>query len=126
LTNTCDSNVIYFNQGQLSTLLIHPQQYDLALSQKDDLTISSKEECIRLTMEAIYGYAPVKILDAIVLNAAAALLIGNIVDKLSEGIELARNNIKNGNARAILRELIKECGDEEKLLRVERTLRKRY
>ena len=126
LTNTCDSNVIYFNQGQLSKLLIHPQEYDLALSEKDDLTISSKEECIRLTMETIYGYAPVKILDAIVLNAAAALLIGNLVDKLSEGIELARNNIKNGNARAILHELIRECGDEEKLLRVERTLRKRH
>lgn len=126
LTNTCDSNVIYFNQGQLSKLLIHPQEYDLALSEKDDLRISSKEECIRLTMETIYGYAPVKILDAIVVNAAAALLIGNLVDKLSEGIELARNNIKNGNARAILHELIRECGDEEKLLRVERTLRKRH
>ena len=61
-----------------------------------------------------------------VLNAAAALVIGNSVDKLSEGIELARNNIRNGNARAILRGLIKECGDEEKLLTVEPILRKRH
>ena len=44
----------------------------------------------------------------------------------SEGIELARNNIRNGNARATLRGLIKECGDEEKLLTVEPILRKRH
>lgn len=126
LTNTCDSKVIYFNQGELSTILIHPQEYDLTLSERDDLTISSKEECVRLTMEAIYGYAPVQIQDVVVLNAAAALLIGNSVDKMSEGIELARNNIENGNARAILRELIRECGDEDKLLTLERTLRRRH
>ena len=126
LTNTCDSKVIYFNKGELSTLLIHPQEYDLALSERDDLVISSKKECVRLTMEAIYGYATKQIQDAVILNAAAALLIGNLVDKLSEGIELARNNVQNGNARAILRELIRECGDEEKLLTVERTLRKRH
>jgi anthranilate phosphoribosyltransferase len=126
LTNTCDSKVIYFNHGELSTLLIHPQEYDLTLSEKDDLIISSKRECVKLTMEAIYGYAPKQIQDAVVLNAAAALLLGNLVDKLSEGIELARNNILNGNARSILRELIRECGDEEKLRTVERILRKRH
>lgn len=126
LTNTCDSKVIYFNQGELSTLLIHPQEYDMTLSKRDDLAISSKKECVRITLEAIYGYASEQIQDAVVLNAAAALLIGDLVDKLSEGIELARNNIKNGNARAILRELIRGCGDEEKLLRVERTFSIRH
>jgi anthranilate phosphoribosyltransferase len=125
LTNTCDSKIIYFDRGELSTFLIHPQEYDLTIAEKDDLTISSKSDCVRLTTEAIYGYAPKQIQDAVVLNAAAALLIGNLVDKLSEGIELARNNIQNGNARAIFRELIRECGDEEKLLTIERTLRKR-
>ncbi len=126
LTNTCDSKVIYFDQGELSTFLIHPQEYNLTLSVKDDLTINSKKDCVRLTMESIYGYAPKQIQDAVVLNAAAALLIGNLVDKLSEGIELARSNIQNGNAHAILRELIRECGDEEQLLTVERTLHKRH
>jgi anthranilate phosphoribosyltransferase len=121
LTNTCDSNVIYFNQGELSTILIHPQQYDLTLSKSDDLTINSKKECVRITLEAIYGNASEQVQDVVVLNAAAALLIGNLIDKLDEGIELARTNIRNGNARAILRELIRECGDEEKLQRVERT-----
>jgi anthranilate phosphoribosyltransferase len=126
LTNTCDNKAIYFNQGELSTILIHPQDFDLALSKREALTIESKEESVRTTMEAIYGYASKPVQDAVVLNAAAALVIGNSVDKLSEGIELARNNIRNGNARATLRGLIKECGDEEKLLTVEPILRKRH
>jgi anthranilate phosphoribosyltransferase len=126
LTNSCDSKVFYFDQGELSTFLIHPQEFDLTLSKRNDLIIGSKKECVRITMEAIYGYAPERIQDAVVINAAAALLIGNSVDKLSEGIELARNSIKNGNARAILHELIRECGDEDKLLTVERTLCKRH
>jgi anthranilate phosphoribosyltransferase len=62
----------------------------------------------------------------VVLNAAAALLIGNCVDKLSEGIELARNNKRNGNAQATLHGLIRKCGDEEKLLAFEPTLRNRH
>lgn len=126
LTNTCDNKVIYFNEGELSTILIHPPDFDLALSNWEALTINSKKESVRTTMEAIYGYASKQVQDAVVLNAAAALLIGNSVDKLSEGIELARNNIRNGNARVTLRELIKACGDEEKLLTVEQTLRKRH
>jgi anthranilate phosphoribosyltransferase len=125
LTNTCDNKVLYFNKGEISSYFIHPQKYDLALSEKNNLIITSKEECVRVTMEAIYGYAPEQIQDVVVLNAAAALLVGNIVDKLSEGIELARTNIKNGNARMTLRKLIEECGEEEKLLAVERTLNKR-
>lgn len=124
LTNTCNNKVIYFNQGENTSFVIHPKEYDLTLSEKDDLIITSKKESVRVTMEAIYGYAPEQIQDVVVLNTAAALLVGNIVDKLSEGIELARTNIKNGNARMILRELIGECGEEEKLLTVERTLKR--
>lgn len=126
LTNTCANNVIYFNQGELSSILIRPQDFDLDLSEMNALTVSSKMECVRITMEAIYGYASKKIQDAVVLNAAAALLVGNCVDKLSEGIELARNNIRNGNAQATLHGLIKKCGDEEKLLAVEPTLRNQH
>jgi len=126
LTNTCSNKVIYFNQGELSSIMIRPQDFDLDLSEMNDLTVSSKMECVRITMEAIYGYASKKIQDTVVLNAAAALLIGNCVDKLSEGIELARNNIRNGNAQATLHGLIRKCGDEEKLLAVEPTLRNRH
>jgi anthranilate phosphoribosyltransferase len=106
--------------------MIRPQDFDLDLSEMNDLTVSSKMECVRITMEAIYGYASKKIQDTVVLNAAAALLIGNCVDKLSEGIELARNNIRNGNAQATLHGLIRKCGDEEKMLAVEPTLRNRH
>ena len=125
LTNTSVSRVNYFNQGDISSFLIHPQDYDLTLSHKNDLIIRSKEECVRVTMEAICGYAPEKIVDVVVLNAGAALLVGNRVDKLIEGIELARTNIRNGNARAILHELIKKCGNEQRFLKAERSLYKR-
>jgi anthranilate phosphoribosyltransferase len=126
LTNTCSNKVIYFNEGELSSIMIRPQDFDLDLSEMNDLTVGSKMECVRITMEAIYGYASKKIQDTVVLNAAAALLIGNCVDKLSEGIELARNNIRNGNAQATLHGLIRKCGDEEKMLAVEPTLRNRH
>jgi anthranilate phosphoribosyltransferase len=124
LTNTCVNKVVYFNHGELTSFSIHPKEYDLTLADRDSLTVNSKDECIRITLESIYGFASEQIEDVIVLNAAAALLVGDHVDKLSEGIELARNNIKNGNARAILHEMIKHCGDEGTLLVLESTLRK--
>lgn len=124
LTNTCVNRVVYYCDGDISSFSIHPKEYGLSLANRNSLAISSKDECVRITLEGIYGYAPRQIEDVIVLNAAAALLVGDRVDRLSEGIELARSNIRNGNARDTLREMINHCGDEATLLLVESTLHK--
>jgi anthranilate phosphoribosyltransferase len=124
LTNTCPNRVVYFNQGELSSFTIHPKDFDLTLADKDSLTVTSKEECVRITLESICGHASKQIEDSVVLNSAAALLVGNRVDSLSEGIELARNQIANGNAHGILHDMIKCCGDEATLQKLESNLLK--
>jgi anthranilate phosphoribosyltransferase len=122
LTNTCLNRVVYFNQGELSSFTIHPKDFDLTLADKDSLIVTSKEECVRITLKSIYGHAPKQIEDSVVLNSAAALLVGNRVDNIREGIVLARNQIANGNARGILHDMIKYCGDEGTLQMLESNL----
>jgi len=124
LTNMCINRVVYYCDGDMSSFTIHPKEYSLSIANRDSLAIRSKDECVRITLEGIYGYASRQIEDVIVLNAAAALLVGDRVDRLSEGIELARSNIKNGNARDTLREMINYCGDKATLLLVESKLHK--
>jgi anthranilate phosphoribosyltransferase len=124
LTNTCINRIVYFNHGELSSFSIHPKDFDLTLTDKDCLTVTSKGECVRITLESICGKAPKQIEDSVVLNSAAALLVGNQVDNLSEGIQLARNQIASGNARGILHDMMKWCGDEGTLQKLESTLLK--
>jgi anthranilate phosphoribosyltransferase len=59
-------------------------------------------------------------MDIVVLNAAAALVVSKISPNLKEGVEYARDAIKSGKARDKLWQLIKYCGDLEKLKEAEK------
>jgi anthranilate phosphoribosyltransferase len=49
------------------------------------------------------------------LNAAAGLLVGNVVNSFEEGIELALNTIIEGKAMNLLEKFVADIGDIEKL-----------
>ena len=90
LTNTCSNKVIYFNEGELSSIMIRPQDFDLDLSEMNDLTVSSKMECVRITMEAIYGYASKKIQDTVVLNCSCCLVNRELCRQAERGYRISK------------------------------------
>jgi anthranilate phosphoribosyltransferase len=49
------------------------------------------------------------------LNAAAGLLVGNVVNSFEEGIELALNTIIEGKAMSLLEKFVADIGNIEKL-----------
>jgi len=49
------------------------------------------------------------------LNAAAGLIVGNVVKNFDDGVELALNTIQDGKAFKLLEEFVKESGDVSKL-----------
>ena len=53
--------------------------------------------------------------DIVVLNASAALVVGRIAKDFHEGIDIARSSIKDGKPQQKLLELIRFCGNKERL-----------
>ena len=66
-------------------------------------------------IQSIHGKAASEKQDIVILNAAAALVVGKVAQDFKDGVEVARDAIKSGKAQDKLAQLIKYCGDLEKL-----------
>ena len=122
LSNTCQ-NEIYWISGENHTarrIRLHPNAVGMEVAKLDQLIVNSKTDSIMSTLNAIYGEGCKEKIDIVVLNAAAALVVSKISSNLKEGVEYARDAIKSGKAKDKLSEMIRYCGDLEKLKEAEK------
>jgi len=122
LSNTCENDILWVtNDRQTKRIRLHPRVVGLQVAKPEKLVVNSKEDSIKSTMQTIYGKASNEKQDIVILNAAAALMISKIAPDFKEGVEIAREAIKSGKAQDKLMQLIKYCGDYEKLKEAEKT-----
>ena len=65
-------------------------------------------------------FDPLALAEVIWAQAAAALVVSKITQDFKDGVEIAREAIKSGKAQDKLLQLIKYCGDPEKLKEIEK------
>jgi len=123
LSNTCQNDIYWVSSENHATrrIILHPNAVGMEVAKPEQLVVRTKIDSIRNTLQAIYGKASKEKVDVVVLNAAAALVISKNASNLKEGVECARDAIKSGKARDKLSQLVKYCGDLEKLKEVEKT-----
>jgi anthranilate phosphoribosyltransferase len=119
LSNTCENNIIWLVDKKIKRLRLHPRDVNLSVAKPEQLLIYSRKDSIRDTLQVIYGLANREKEDVAVLNASAALVIGKIAKDLKEGVEIAREAVKEGTPQKKLSELIQRCGNKEKLIKAE-------
>ena len=121
LSNTCQNDIYWVSSENRTTrrITLHPNTLGMEVAKPEQLVVSSKIDSIRNTLQTIYGKASKEKVDVVALNAAAALVISKNAANLKEGVECARDAIKSGKARDKLSQLIKYCGDLEKLKEAE-------
>lgn len=121
LSNTCENDVLWVSgDRQTKRIRLHPRALGMPVAKPEQLVVNSKEESIRNTLRAIHGKAAREKQDIVVLNAAAALVVGKVAQDFKDGVEIARDAIKSGKAQDRLSQLIKYCGDLEKLREAEK------
>ena len=84
---------------------ITPEEFGFARCKKEDLRGGTPEENARITLAILTGEKGPK-RDAVLLNAGAALYIGEKAQSLKEGTELAASLIDSGKAAETLQKLI--------------------
>lgn len=109
MTTTGETSVAEWRDGQVRLFTITPEAVGLPRAALADLTGGTPAEnavALRALLEGRKG--PYR--DIVLLNAAAAFLVGERVETLREGVELGAEVIDSGKALAVLDRLVALAG----------------
>ena len=122
LSNTCQNDIYWISSGNDTTrkIRLHPSAVGMEVAKPEQLVVDSKIDSIKSTLQAVYGTGSREKKDIVILNAPAPLVVGKVAPNLKEGIQTASDVIKSGKARDKLSQMIKYCGDLEKLKEAEK------
>ena len=120
LSNTSESTVIDIKKSGCRQYRFSPKSVNIHLATLRDIQASTMEDSVKYTMQVIYGVASRAKEDIVILNSSLALMVGDKVDTIEEGIEMARSAVRSGASKAKLRELVDLCGNKDKLEQLEK------
>jgi anthranilate phosphoribosyltransferase len=105
LTTTARNRVSELKDGQVNTFTLDARELGLPRASKSDLRGGSAEENAAITRAILDGARGPR-RDVVLLNAAAALVVGGAASDLGEGLAMAAESIDSGAARAKLDALV--------------------
>ena len=91
------THVWELNDGAVNEYNISPADFDMSTASLDDIQASDAATSANTLRNVLNGKAGAA-RDIVLLNAAAALLAGDIVETLQEGVDVAAQSIDSGNA----------------------------
>lgn len=100
------TKVCEIKDGSLHTYEIKPEDFGLSRCKKEDLAGGDPKENAAITLSILEGEKGAK-RDAVLLNAGAALYIGEKAKSMQEGINLAARLIDSKKALKVLEDFIK-------------------
>ena len=92
--------------GKISEYDIHPEDFGLTMQSNRSLRVGNAEESKAMLCSALENTAGTA-REIVTLNAGTALYAANVADSIAHGIDLARETIASGAARAKLDEFVR-------------------
>ena len=105
MSTTGETSVAEFRDGQVRLFTVTPEAVGLPRAALADLTGGTPAENA-VALRALLDGAKGPYRDIVLLNSAAAFLVGETVETLREGVELAGRVINDGRAKAALDKLV--------------------
>ena len=105
ISMSAPTTVCEIRDGWFRTSVITPEEFGFTRCTKEDMKGGTPEENAEITLSVLNGEKGAK-RDAVLLNAGAALYIGEKAESIKEGIILAAEIIGSGKALTTLRRLI--------------------
>lgn len=112
LTTTGPSFVAELTDGAVRTFEVQPADAGLPTVRPEDLKGGNAEDNAT-AMRGLLDGAPSPFRDAVVFNAAAALIVAGRATNLADGVRLAADAIDDGRARTALQRLIEITTSEQ-------------
>ena len=105
ISMSAPTTVCEIRDGWFKSTVIAPEDFGLERCTKEDLRGGTPAENAQITRAILSGEKGPK-LNAVLMNAGAALYIGGKADSLKDGVALAAENIDSGRAMATLNKFI--------------------
>ncbi len=105
LSIAAESEVVALEGGALRHFTLHPEEAGLPLHPFEDLIGGSPTENANELSAVLEGLGRPAYRDAVLLNAAAALIVADRAASLPEGVEIARESLASGAAMRAVRRL---------------------
>jgi len=105
VTTTGSTTVAELKNGEVRVFEVTPQDAGLFPANPADLK-GGDAQVNAEAMRALFDGAPGAYRDIVLLNAAAALIVGGKAEDLKSGVSLARHAIDSGGARTTLQRLV--------------------
>lgn len=99
------------NNGEITSYEIAPEDFGFSRCTLDEIATGTPEENATMIRDVFSGKDKGPRRQAVILNAAGALMIGDRADTFAEGIQLASELIDNGAAQNKLNQLIAASND---------------
>jgi anthranilate phosphoribosyltransferase len=115
LSTTSKNQVYFLKNGIITPMIIDPEKLGLTKPKIKDIQISNKDQAINAFVSVLNNTANNAMIEITALNAAGGLMVANIAKNFEEGIEIALNTIKNGDALKLLENFVRDYGDITKL-----------
>ena len=100
-----ETDIWELKEGSINSYKISPELFGLSRSSPESIQANTLEENLA-SMESVLSGNKGPSRDVVLINAAAALLVGNIVDDMSSGLSAAAESIDKGLALGKLDSLV--------------------
>ena len=120
LSTTSKNQICMLKNNTITKMTLDPQEVGLQKGNIFDIQISSKEDAIESFVNVLDDSANKTKIEITALNAAGGLIVSNIADSFTDAVELSLDTIHSGKAFDKLETFVKNCGDIEKLERIEK------
>ena len=120
LSTTSKNQICMLKNNTITKMTLDPQEVGLQKGNISDRQISSKEDAIESFVNVLDDSANKTKIEITALNAAGGLIVSNIADSFTDAVELSLDTIHSGKAFDKLETFVKNCGDIEKLERIEK------
>ena len=107
ISMSAPTTVCEIRDGWFKTSVITPEDFNFKRCSKEELKGGTPKENAQITLDILNGQKSSK-RDAVLMNAGAALYIGDKVSSMEEGIMMAADIIDSGKALETLNKLIEQ------------------
>ena len=105
ISNTGDSYIAEVREGVVRSYTVRPEDFGIPRATIRELQGGDREENAQIIRQILQGEGGPK-RDIVLMNAAAALVVGGKARDLKEGVTMAAHSIDSGSARAKLEALV--------------------
>lgn len=106
----CKTRVYDIENGELKIYEMEPEEYGMSPVSLNEIQGGSLEISVRIVSDVLAG-KPGPHRDAVLLNAAAAVMTAGRAATISEGLQAAAESIDSGRAREVLQKMIRFSRD---------------